>query len=108
MTKGLIDEGVPGGFGAVAVYQEIRDCLGISEPTGVLLPQGTNAALCDVLVYWFFLWRKPPWETVFIVWVWGLEQLGAWPGSQVEAAALFWCFLSLWSGLWSPLCEMGA
>lgn len=58
-------KGVPGGFGAVAVYQEIRDCLGISEPTGVPLPQGTNAALCDVLVYWFFLWRKPPWETVF-------------------------------------------
>lgn len=41
-------EGVPRGFGAVAVYQELRDFLGILEPICVLLPQGTNAALCDV------------------------------------------------------------
>lgn len=100
-------KGVPGGFGAVAVYQEIRDCLGISEPTGVRCPRAQTQPF---VMFWFtgFFSGGSHLGKLCLVWVWGPEQLGAWPGSQVEAAALFWCFLSLWSGLRSPLCEMGA
>lgn len=48
VAKGLIDGAGTRGFGAVAVYQEIGDCLGILEPICVPRPQDTNAAPCDV------------------------------------------------------------
>lgn len=65
MTKGLIDEGGTWGFRGSSCLPRDQGLFGHLRAHRRPLPQGTNAALCDVLVYWFLLWRKPPWETVF-------------------------------------------
>ena len=76
VAKGLINAGGIQGLREVAASQQVWECLRISGPPRVPVPQSTNAGalLAGVSGPRFLLWRMPP-QKPRLVWMQELEQL---------------------------------